>query len=158
MTPVLKVSGGGSGTAMIAGLIATRPGRTLRLIYRIRLRRNRKSLGEADYAALLDTAHQQLGGPLVVARDNLSTHVSAKTCTLIDARSWLAVIRLPSYAPEINPVEPVWARLKRSLANMAKKRLDELARLVKTRLKKMQYRPRMISGFIAKTRLDFKPP
>jgi hypothetical protein len=30
--------------------------------------------------------------------------------------------------------------------------------LIKTRLKKMQYRPQLISGFIAKTRLDFKPP
>jgi putative transposase len=77
---------------------------------------------------------------------------------LIVARPWLTVIRLPAYAPELNPVEAVWAHLKRSLANLAKKTLDELARLVKTRLKKMQYRPHLISGFIAKTRLDFKPP
>jgi hypothetical protein len=70
VTPVVKVSGGGSGTVMIAGLVATKPGRTPRLIYRIRLRRGRKgerkSFGEADYAALLDAAHQQLGGPIVV--------------------------------------------------------------------------------------------
>jgi transposase len=94
----------------------------------------------------------------VVCWDNLNTHLSAKMHALIVARPWLTVIRLPAYAPELNPVEAVWAHLKRSLANLAKKTLDELARLVKTRLKKMQYRPHLISGFIAKTRLDFKPP
>jgi putative transposase len=77
---------------------------------------------------------------------------------LIERRTWLTVIRLPSYAPELNPVEAVWAHLKRSLANLAKKTLNELARLIKTRLKKMQYRPQLISGFIAKTGLDLKPP
>jgi putative transposase len=32
---------------------------------------------------------------------------------------WLTVIRLPAYAPELNPVEGVWAHLKSSLANLA---------------------------------------
>ncbi|MFI7226298.1 transposase [Nonomuraea angiospora] len=59
---------------------------------------------------------------------------------------------MPPYAPELNPVEGVWTHLKRSLANLA-----ELARLIKTQLK-MQYRPQLISGFIAKTGLDTKPP
>jgi hypothetical protein len=30
--------------------------------------------------------------------------------------------------------------------------------LVKTRLKRMQYRPRLIEGLIAKTGLDLQPP
>ena len=38
---------------------------------------------------------------------------------LIVARDWLTVYRLPPYAHELNPVEPVWSRLKRSLANLA---------------------------------------
>jgi hypothetical protein len=162
VTPIVTVSGGGSGKVMIAGLVAIKPGCTPRLIYRIRLCRGRKgerkSFAEADYAALLDAAHAQLGGPLVVCWDNLNTHISAAMRRLIDARAWLTVIRLPTYTPEINPVEGVWAHLKGTLTNLAKKTLDELARLIKTRLKKMQYRPQLISGFIAKTRLDFKPP
>ncbi|WP_165969718.1 transposase [Nonomuraea terrae] len=158
----MTVSGSGSGTVMIAGLVATNPGRMPRLIYRIRLRRGRKgerkSFSEADYAALFDAAHQQLGGPLVVIWDNLNTHVSAAMRELVERRAWLTVIQLPAYAPELNPVEGVWAHLKRSLVNLAKKTLNELARLVKTRLKRMQYRPALISGFIAKTGLDLEPP
>ncbi|MEU9371997.1 transposase [Streptomyces avermitilis] len=59
---------------------------------------------------------------------------------LIAARLWLTVYQLPPYAPEFNPVEGVWSHLKRSPANLTKHSLDQLTALVKTRLKRMQYR------------------
>lgn len=74
------------------------------------------------------------------------------------ARSWLTVYQLPPYAPELNPVEGVWSDLKRSLANLMKQSLDQLTALVKTRLKRMQYRPHLTEGPIAKTGLDLQPP
>ncbi|MFF3585101.1 transposase [Streptomyces mirabilis] len=89
---------------------------------------------------------------------NLNTHVSRTMRQLIDARSWLTVYQLPPYAPEFNPVEGVWSHLKRSLANLTKHSLDQLTTLVKTRLKRMQYRPGLIEGLIAKTGLDLQPP
>ena len=73
---------------------------------------------------------------------------------LIAARSWLTVYQPPAYAPELNPAEAVWSNLKRSLANLTKQGLDQLTALIKTRLKRMQYRPGLIDGFIAKTGLD----
>lgn len=36
--------------------------------------------------------------------------------------------------------------------------LDQLTAMVKTRLKRMQYRPHLIEGLIAKTGLDFQLP
>jgi Winged helix-turn helix len=51
----------------------------------------------------------------------------------------------------------VWSHLKRSLANLAKRNLAQLAALIKTRLKRMQYRPALIDGFLAKTGLDLAP-
>jgi hypothetical protein len=48
----------------------------------------------------------------------------------------------------------IWSNLKRSLANLTKQRIDQLVLLVKTRLKRMQYRPGLIAGFLAKTGLD----
>jgi len=143
-------------------VIATRPGRASRLIYRTRRSHGRtkekKGFTEADYAALLDGAHQQLGGPLVVVWDNLNTHVSARMTRLIAARGWLTVFRLPAYACELDPVEGVWSHLKKSLANLVKHTVDELLGLIKTRLKRMQYRPGLIAGFLAKTGLDLRPP
>jgi hypothetical protein len=58
---------------------------------------------------------------------------------------------------ELNPVEPVWSHLKRSLANMAKRNLTQLTALVKTRLRRMQYRPALLEGFLASTGLDLTP-
>ena len=77
----------------------------------------------------------------MVVWDNLKSCVSAAMAELADARDWLTVYQLPPYAHELNPVEPVWSHLKRSLANLAKRNLAQLTALVKTRLRRMQYRP-----------------
>ncbi|MFD9196560.1 transposase [Streptomyces phaeochromogenes] len=90
----------------------------------------------------------------------MNTHVSHTMRRLIAARLRLTVYQLPPYAPEFNPVEGVWSHLKRSLANLTKHSLDQLTALVKTRLKlkRMQYRPHLVEGLIAKTGLDLQPP
>ncbi|MFC4584472.1 transposase [Sphaerisporangium corydalis] len=141
----------GGGRVSIAALVAVKPGQRPRLIYRTRTYRGRKGepkgFGSADYAALFDGAHQHLGAPVVVAVDNLNTQVSARMRQLIAARPWLRVYQLPPYALEFNPVEAVWAHMKKSLANLTTRTLDQLADLVKNRLKRMQYRPALISGF-----------
>jgi len=155
------VTGGSNKRVSLAALIAIRPGCRPRLIYRTRTRRpgdKRKGFTETDYARFLDAAHQQFGGPLVVVWDNLNTHISGPMSDLITARDWLTVFRLPPYASEFNPVESVWAHLKRSLANLAKHTIGQLTALVKTRLRQMQYRPGLIDGFLAKTGLDLTLP
>ena len=55
-------------------------------------------------------------------------------------------------------VEPLWSHLKRSLANLAKRNLAQLTALIKTRLRRMQYRPGLLDGFLAKTGLDLSNP
>ena len=161
-TPVVKVTGGSNKRVSLAALIAIKPGQAPRLIYRVlknRRRRGdqRKGFTETDYAHFFDAAHQQLTGPLVVVWDNLNTHVSAAMAGLAAARTWLTVFQLPPYAHELNSVELAWSQLKRSLANLAKRNLAQLTALVKTRLRRMQYRPRLLDGFLASTRLDLTP-
>jgi putative transposase len=157
---VVKVTGGSNKRVSLAALIAIKPGCRPRLIYRVHKGRGkdrRKGFTEADYARLLDAAHQQMGGPIVVVWDNLNSHVSAAMAELLEAGDWLTVYQLPPYAHELNPVELVWSHLKRSPANLAKRNLPQLAALVKTRLKRMQYRPGLLDGFLASTGLDLTP-
>ncbi len=157
------MTGGSNKRVSLAALIAIKPGCRPRLIYRLHKSRRRrgkdqrKGFTEADYARLLDAAHQQLGGPIVVIWDNLNAHVSAAMTELLAARDWLTVYQLPPYAHELNPVEPLWSHLKRSLANLAKRNLAQLTALIKTRLKRMQYRPGLLEGFLASTGLDLTP-
>jgi putative transposase len=72
---VVTVTGGHNTRVSLAALIAIRPGHRARLIYRTHLsgRRDgqRKGFTETDYARLLDAAHQQLDGPVVLVWDNL---------------------------------------------------------------------------------------
>jgi hypothetical protein len=157
---VVRVTGGHDARVSLAALIAVRPGYRPRLIYRThRARRGdkRKGFTETDYARFLDAAHQQLGGPLVLVWDGLNTHTSRAMRELIAARDWLTVFRLPPYAPELNPVEPAWSSLKRSLANLVKQDINQLTALVRTRLRRMQYQPGLLEGFLAKPRLDLTP-
>ena len=144
----------------LAALIAVKAGQRPRLVFRVhRARRGdkRKGFTETGYARLLDAAHQQLGGPLVVVWDNLNTHTSRVMRELIAARDWLTVFQLPSYASELNPVESVWSHLKRSLANLAKRDITQLTALVKTRLRRMQYQSGLLEGYLTRTRLDLTP-
>ena len=55
-------------------------------------------------------------------------------------------------------MEGIWSNLKRSLANLTKQNIDQLTALVKTRLRRMQYRPGLLDGFLAKTGLDLVTP
>ena len=151
------MTGGHDTRVSLAALIATRPGHPVRLIYRTRTGRGkdqRKGFDETDYARFLDAAHQQLNGPVVLVWDNLNTHVSRVMRELVATRSWLRVVQLPPYASEPNPVEPIWSNSKRSLANLTKHNVGQLTALVKTRLRRMQYRPGLLDGFLAKTGLD----
>ena len=146
----------------VAGLVCLRPGSRSHLFYRIRIHRGRKgerrSMSEADYAELVTAAHHQLHAPVILIWDNLNTHISAVMRTLTSARrDWLTVIQLPAYAPDLNPAEGVWANMKNGLGNLMARNVDQLAVIIKNRLKRIQYRPALIDGFLAQTGLTLEP-
>jgi hypothetical protein len=88
---VVRVTAAISPRVSVAALVAVKPGSQPRLIFRTHRGRRgdgRKGFTEAGYAALLDAAHQQLGGPVVLVWDNLSTHTSKSMVELIAARPW----------------------------------------------------------------------
>jgi DDE superfamily endonuclease len=94
-TPVVMVSGKGSGRVSVAGLVCLRPGSRGHLFYRARIHRGRKgerrSMSEADYAGLIAAAHNQLGhARIILIWDNLNTHISAAMHAFIQAHpDWL---------------------------------------------------------------------
>jgi hypothetical protein len=141
-SPVVSVSGKGSGRVSMAELIATRPGLRTRLCYRIRVYhgRNRepRGLAEAGYTGLLCAVHARLRAPLILVWDNVDHHVSAVMRGFVDAHDRLTVVRLPASAPDLNPSEGVWSHIKRGLGNLAGCGTEQLAATVRTRLKSMR--------------------
>jgi putative transposase len=161
-TPVALVHAMGSSRVSVAGLACLKPGQPGRFLFRVRVRgrgrEQRRSLAEADYAELVTAAHRTLGAPVILVRDNLSTHRSKVMREFTSAHpDWLTVFYLPSYAPELNPVEGAWSSMKSGLGNLAPCTLAQLAALVRTRLRRIQHQPELITGFLKQTGLTLEP-
>jgi putative transposase len=96
-----------------------------RLIYRLRRHRKcrgkgRNSFAWSDYRDLVVRAHIQLKAPIVLVWDNLTTHRAAGMREYAVEHDGLTIVQLPSYAPDLNPVEGIWSLLRRGpLANVA---------------------------------------
>ncbi|MFD9825507.1 transposase [Streptomyces violascens] len=99
--------------------------------------------------------HGQLGTPVVWVWDNLNVHLQQELFDFeAEHKDWLTIFHLPPYAPEINPQEGIWSLLKRALADFAAADLVHLTRVIKRQLKKIQYRPHLITGCLPTTGLD----
>lgn len=68
-------------------------------------------------------------GDLVVM-DNLNMHKSLSTRRLIEAAGAVPIY-LPTYSPELNPIELLWAHLKRDLRRLAIDATDALRAAVR---------------------------
>ena len=161
-TPVVRVSGN-SGRLSVAGMACMKPGRPGRFFYRVHVHRRRKgdrpSMSEADYAHLITAAHHALNAPLIVVWDNLNTHRSRKMRAFTEAReSWLTVVQLPGYAPDLNAVEGAWSVMKSGLGNHAAATLDQLEAIVRNRLRTIQRRHDLINALLGQTGLTLDPP
>lgn len=77
---------------------------------------------------------------------------------LVAERDWLTVVLLPGYAPDLNPVEGLWAHIKRSLANLAARTFSERETLLRRRLKAPRYQHSILGGFLAGTGLTLDRP
>ncbi|MFB9881842.1 transposase [Planobispora siamensis] len=159
----MAVRGRSAGRVNVAGVLCFRPGERAHLFYALHTYRGTK--GEAksfrwwQYRDLIISTHHQLGGaPLVWCWDNLNVHLARELADFAAANSsWLRVVQLPTYAPELNPAEGVWSLLKRAIANFVAADLDGLVRIIKRKLKKIQYRPHLLDGCLAASGLVIEP-
>ncbi|OEJ21193.1 DDE endonuclease [Streptomyces agglomeratus] len=161
-TPVIRVRGRSRRRTSVAALCCYKAGEKSRLIHRPRthllLKGARKSFSWQDYRDLLVRAHIQLDGPIVVVWDNLNTHLAAGLKRYEAEHDWLTTVRLPPYAPDLNPVEAVWSLVRRAMANTAFTTPDDLDRKLRSELRRIQLRPRLIDGCLTATRLAINPP
>ena len=61
----------------------------------------------------------------IVIMDNLSPHKSDHTLKLI-AEAGAAVLFLPAYSPDFNPIEMMWSKIKSILRSMEARTLSDL--------------------------------
>jgi len=61
----------------------------------------------------------------VLVMDNLPAHKAPRVKALLD-RSGFAYRYLPAYSPDLNPIEPAWAKVKAELRRVAARTADAL--------------------------------
>jgi DDE superfamily endonuclease len=95
------------------------------------------------------------GQRVVLIWDGLSAHWSTKMRAWLDSqRDWLCAERLPAYAPELNPVEGLWANLKDlELANLPTTTLVEVADAAHQGIQRVCKHEGLVVGFLAHTGL-----
>jgi hypothetical protein len=94
--------------------------------------------------------------------DGLPAHRSNKMQACIASqRDWLVVERLPAYAPDLNPVEGLWASLKGKggeLANLAVPTLGEVIEQAHRGVARVRGAPHLAYSFLRRTGLSVSSP
>ena len=135
-TPVLRETFNWDKLSVIAGL-------TLRRFY---FRIYEGSINGERAAGFLRALRRHLRGRLLVIWDGAAIHRSQPVkAVLTESRGRLWLERLPAYAPELNPVEYLWAHLKEhEIANLLVEQGWELSLHATRALRRMRRRPRII--------------
>lgn len=81
--------------------------------------------------------------------DGVGTHKSRLVRAWLERQNGrIAIAFLPPYAPELNPVEAIWAYLKKNeISNLCPTTIAEVSDFARRRLKSMQRRPSLIRAF-----------
>jgi hypothetical protein len=113
----------------------------------------------ADTATIVEFLGQllrHLRGHIIVVLDNLPSHRSSLVRQLLRKHPRLHLEYLPSYAPELNPCELLFAHQKRPLANHAMPDLDCLFDHADDHLQGLRHQQYLLRGFIDGTPLKLK--
>lgn len=79
-------------------------------------------------------------GEIVVVLDNAGIHRAKATQAFVETHERLSLVFLPPYAPELNPIELVWAYVKRNvLGNFCARSVSELKAKLVTGWQRVRY-------------------
>jgi transposase len=98
---------------------------------------------------LLSALMRHIRQPLIVVWDRLPAHRSGLVRDYIESLDGRIQVKyLPAYAPELNPVEYIWAHWKQhELPNVCPKDSWQLSEGARRTLRRMRRRPRLITAF-----------
>lgn len=152
-TPVLRHHWRRGDNLSLAAFVCYHPdGRRVRLLTGHTL----GAYNTATLIAALGHLPALLGGdPAILIWDGLPAHRSiAMKAWLARQSRWLQVVRLPGYAPELNPVEGLWSAIKgKELANYAAEDMADLWHTAKRGLSRIRRNPALMWAFLGQTGL-----
>jgi transposase len=108
-----------------------------------------KTVRSPEVVDFLQALLRHLDRPLLIVWDRLPSHRSRLVHEFIQAvNGRIAVESLPAYAPELNPVEYIWAYWKQhELPNACPRDWWELNFLARRTLRRMRRKTRLVPSF-----------
>jgi transposase len=137
-TPVLRLPYNWKRLSAIGALATDPSGRRVRAFLSLRP----GAVNSEVIMEFLANLRRHVRGKVVVVWDRLGAHKSNRTKAYVAARRrWLSIEYLPPYAPELNPVEAMWAYLgATTLANYSAEGLEDLADAVRRGVRRLRQR------------------
>ena len=137
-TPIIQFHFNWNHVSVIAGLTRTN------CLFRL----HEGSIKKEQIVEFLKALKAHLKQPLLVIWDGLKAHRSHLVRDYVDSLGGhIQIAFLPPYAPDLNPVEYLWAWLKRhALANYCPNDMSELHTTARNQLKSAQKRPSIIAA------------
>lgn len=141
--------------SVIAAVVVSPSGRYIRLYFRLH---SETSIRTPAVVSFLHQLNRQIGRRFFVIWDRLKAHRSAKVSDFLTQRAGSPPFFLPTYAPELNPVEIVWGYLKTNrLANFAPHEFPDLIAATRRHTRSIQRSPLLLRSFFAHSPLFFGP-
>ena len=109
----------------------------------------RAAFNGATIVSFLRHLLRQVDGKIVLIWDGARIHhcKAVKAFLSAGAAKRLRLIRLPAYAPELNPDEGVWCWLKRCLGNLCCRDMRELKYELGLAIARLRRRPHLVQSF-----------
>lgn len=116
---------------------------------------HRGGIGSPHVVRFLNSLKRHRRRPVILLWDGLPAHRSRLTRQALERhRDWLHLEPLPAYAPELNPVEQLWAHLDATaLVNTPADDLDRLCGRVRRGLRRVHRHPHLGRAFLRHTDL-----
>jgi transposase len=144
-TPIIQFHFNWTHISVIAGLTRTS------CMFRL----HKGSIKKEQHVEFLQALRAHLKRPLLIIWDGLKAHRSKLVRDYLDSTDGAVQMAfLPPYSPDLNPVEFLWAWLKRhAMANYCPDNLTELKATARSKLKSAQHRPSIIAACWAQAEL-----
>lgn len=144
-TPIVKVTGKRGGLCVTSAISPAG-----KMVFRI----EKKKVNADKHIEFLKQILRHHGKrKIIVIEDRAPPHRAKKVDRFVEENDRrLAVYRLPSYAPELNPDEHVWEYLKAyQLKSHQAQTTDELKKLVKKKMQSIQRKKGLVNSFFIGT-------
>jgi transposase len=152
-TPVVKISEP-HGRISVIGAITISPERR-RFSFYFQLSADNANFRGESVVQFIEHVRHKVRGPITLLWDQIRIHSAKPMTDYFTRHRTLVVEPFPPYAPELNPVDNVWAYVKYNrLANYAPRNLDELRERITAEFYRLQRRPDLLKSFFKHTGLS----